>query len=456
MKDYTRWTSHGEEAKVVADDEGLDDEAHHEDLDEEDMGEPGDFGHDPEEEDSDDLAKMVNDPHVQEQVVKDAQNDREGDREWAKLQTLVKDSETPLYPGCDPEYTRLSVTLKLLRLKAVHNDIDGSLDDKLDYLSKLLPKGNVLPRSCDEAKKIVCPLGLEVIRYHACPNDCIIYRGDYEKLNKCPECNASRFQRGRSQHTESVEKLMSGAPAKVVWYLPVIPRLKRLFANKNEAKLLRWHAEGRKNDGVMRHPADACQWKAIDDAFPSFGGDPRNIRFGMSTDGISPFGNMSSRHNTWPVVMWMYNLPPWLCIKRKYIHLSLLIKGPKQPGNDLNMYEKLLYEELETLWAGVEVWDAYEEKGFNMKGLLLTTVQDYPALEYQYFQCVHGYNGCVQCMDDTTSRRLPGSQKIVYMGHQRWLLEDDPWRQEEEKFDNTVEIWPKPDRAKVSDLSMRS
>jgi hypothetical protein len=200
MKDYTRWTSHGEEAKVVADDEGLDDEAHHEDSTEEDMGEPGDFGHDPEEADSDDLAKMVNDPHVQEQVVKDAQNDIAGDKEWAKLQTLVKDSETPLYPGCDPEYTRLSVTLELLRLKAVHNDTDESLDDKLEYLSKLLPKGNVLPRSCDEAKKIVCPLGLEVIRYHACPNDCIIYRGDYEKLNKCPECNASRFKRGRSPH----------------------------------------------------------------------------------------------------------------------------------------------------------------------------------------------------------------------------------------------------------------
>ena len=94
-------------------------------------------------------------------------------------------------------------------------------------------------------------------------------------------------------------------------------------------------------------------------------------------------------------------------------------QGPKQSGNDINMYMKLLYEELETLWKGFEVWDAYGEDSFNMKGLLLTTVQDYPALGYNSGMCVHGYNGCVQCMDDTTSCRLPGSQKIVYMRHRR-------------------------------------
>ena len=112
------------------------------------MMEPKDFVHDAEETlaDSDDLEKMVNDPHLQEKILKDTKNDRATDRECAKLHTLVKDSETLLYPSCDPEYTRLSVTLELLRLKEVHNDTDGSLDDKLEYLGKVLPKGNVLPR----------------------------------------------------------------------------------------------------------------------------------------------------------------------------------------------------------------------------------------------------------------------------------------------------------------------
>ena len=36
------------------------------------------------------------------------------------------------------------------------------------------------------------------------------------------------------------------APAKVMWYAPIIPRLKRLFQNKEHAKLLRLHKEDRK------------------------------------------------------------------------------------------------------------------------------------------------------------------------------------------------------------------
>lgn len=37
-------------------------------------------------------------------------------------------------------------------------------------------------------------------------------------------------------------------------------------------------------------------------------------------------------------------------MKRKYIHMSMLIEGPKQRGNDINLYLGLLKEELDTLW----------------------------------------------------------------------------------------------------------
>lgn len=83
--------------------------------------------------------------------------------------------------------------------------------------------------------------------------------------------------------------------------------------------------------------------------FEEFGVEPRNIRLGLSTDGMNPFGNMSSRHSTWPVNLCMYNLPPWLCMKRKYILMSLLIQGPKQPGNDIDVYLAPLLEDLVTL-----------------------------------------------------------------------------------------------------------
>ena len=45
-------------------------------------------------------------------------------------------------------------------------------------------------------------------------------------------------------------------PAKLMWYSPIIPHLKRLFRNKDNGKLMRWHKEERKQDSMLRHPAD--------------------------------------------------------------------------------------------------------------------------------------------------------------------------------------------------------
>ena len=81
------------------------------------------------------------------------------------------------------------------------------------------------------------------------------------------------------------------------WYAPIIPCLKRLFRNKEHAKLLRWHKEDRKVDDMLRHPADGYQWRAIDREFPRFVDDVRNLRFALSMDGMNPFGEQSSSHS---------------------------------------------------------------------------------------------------------------------------------------------------------------
>ena len=56
------------------------------------------------------------------------------------------------------------------------------------FKDKVLPSDNVLPGSCEEAKKLLQMLGVEDISYHACPNDFILYRGEYEDKEICPKC----------------------------------------------------------------------------------------------------------------------------------------------------------------------------------------------------------------------------------------------------------------------------
>ena len=63
-----------------------------------------------------------------------------------------------------------------------------------NLLKKILPKDNELPTTTYEAKQLVCPLGLEVQKIHACPNDCILYRGEYENLDACPVGSALRYK----------------------------------------------------------------------------------------------------------------------------------------------------------------------------------------------------------------------------------------------------------------------
>ena len=92
-------------------------------------------------------------------------------------------------------------------------------------------------------------------------------------------------------------------------------------------------------DGKLRAPTDGSQWRKIERKYwDEFASDPRNVWFALSADGINPFGEQSSNHSTWPMTLCMYNLPPWMCMKRKFIMMPALIQGPKQPGNDIDVY----------------------------------------------------------------------------------------------------------------------
>ena len=124
--------------------------------------------------------------------------------------------------------------------------------------------------------------------------------------------------------------------------------------------------------------------------------------------------------------------------------MAMLIQGPRQPGNDINLYLGLLKEELQTLWTMPgKTWDASKGEYFYMRAALITMVPDYLGYSYISGQVCHGYCGCTRFMDDTTSLQLSkdgGSSKIVYMGHRRWLKKDDPWRKHGDLFNGKAEL----------------
>jgi hypothetical protein len=64
-------------------------------------------------------------------------------------------------------------------------------------------------------------------------------------------------------------------------------------------------------------------------------------------------------------------------MKDPYMITSMLIPGPKAPGNDIDVYLQPLIDELIELWGGVEAYDASAKCKFTLKAALLWTINDY-------------------------------------------------------------------------------
>ncbi|XP_075481194.1 uncharacterized protein LOC142521906 [Primulina tabacum] len=312
---------------------------------------------------------------------------------------LLEDSEKPLYPGYD----------------------------------------NELPLSMYDAKKSLCALGMNYVKIHACPNDCILYRKEYESFTSFPICGMSRRKLGKNS------TINEGVPAKVLWYFPPIPRFQRWFQQKVISKELTFHADKRICDGYLCHPVDAPSWNIVDHNWPNFASKPRNLRFSISADDINPHNLVSSAYNYWPIVMITYNLPPSLCMKRKLMMITLLIYGPKQPGNDIDVYLAPLIDDLKFLWdIGADTYDAYRKKIFSLRAVLLWTINDFPAYGNMSGCIVKGYHACPICGEETYSTRLKHSRKIAYTGHRSFLPISHLYIRQKKAFNGNQEFKPAP------------
>ena len=155
----------------------------------------------------------------------------------------------------------------------------------------------------------------------------------------------------------------------------------------------------------------------------------RNVWLATATDGFNPRGIQSSSYSCWPVIAVPYNLPPSLCMKREFQILSLLIPGPKAPGQDIDVFLQPLVEELKILWEeGVPAYDMFEVQPFTLRAMVIWGIHDFPAYGNLSGCVTHGYKACPVCGDHTPSIRLHHSHKVVYTNYRMFLNMDHPFR----------------------------
>ncbi|KAL6584869.1 hypothetical protein OROMI_004158 [Orobanche minor] len=338
--------------------------------------------------------------------------------EAEKFYRLLKDAEQELYPGCK-NFTKLSFLVRMLQIKALGNWSDKSFSMMLDLLKESFPEGVQLPKNDYETRKTLRDLGLDYQKIDSCTNDCMIYWGVNESKSRCDTCGLSRWKEVENSNMPGADKL---------------------FMTPKIASMMTWHANERTEDGIMRHPADSPAWQTFDYNHPDFAKEPRNVRLGLTADGFSPFRNMIVNHSTWPVVLMPYNLPPGECMKKSYFMLSILIPGPHEPGNNIDVYLQPLIEELKLLWdVGIDTFDASRKENFQLRAALLWTISDLPGLANLSGWSTKGTYACPVCLRHTNSEYLKNSHKPCYMSHRIFLPSDHPFRNDTHSFDGNEE-----------------
>ncbi|WVZ49393.1 hypothetical protein U9M48_000759, partial [Paspalum notatum var. saurae] len=352
------------------------------------------------------------------------------------ISDLLRDLAAGIDDGGDFE-DNSSVIEPCEELAAIQK-LDGLIDLwdlLLDLLNDALPKGSALLNNFYEAKKLVKSVGIGYNSIHSCENDCILYWKEDAKLDSCPKCKVSRW---KSMRKSLDGKHVYKVPRKVLRYFPIKKRLRRLFLTSKTARQTRWHDEGRKKDGLLRHPTDSPLWQDFDKKHPEFAADSRNIRLAFATDGFNPFRTM----NCLAWYLYSLQLSTFNVHEAIKFHPFFADSGRNGPGSDMDIYYQPLVDDLLDMFInGVRTYDALKGEFFQLWVVVLWTITDFPGLGYTPGSVT---SGGPDCHYDTCSLRLSNGSKNCYMEHRRFVDENHQFRFDVDKFGGKTEFRPAP------------
>ncbi|MBW1279351.1 hypothetical protein KYD79_26520, partial [Escherichia coli] len=335
---------------------------------------------------------------------------------------MLDSAKQPIYEGCREGLSKLSLASRMMTIKSDHNQSESCMDDWAALLKEYLPEGNEVAESYYDIHKLVSSLGLPSQMIDVCIDNCMIFWKDDEDLQECRFCHKPRFKpqgAGRSK-----------VPYQRMWYLPITDRLQRLYHSERTAASMRWHAEHSTIEGEVHHPSDAKAWKHFKSVHSNFAKEKRNVYLGLCTDGFSPFGMSGRQYSLWPVILTPYNLPPDMCMQKKFLFLSILVPGPKHPRRSIDVFLQPLIQELNMLWShGVRTFDYSRKKNFTMRAVLMWTISDFPAYGMLSGWTTHGRLSCPYCQNETDAFQLKNGGKSCWFDcHRRFLPMNHPYR----------------------------
>ena len=292
----------------------------------------------------------------------------------------------------------------------------------LTMQQSILPPGNNLPISYEAALSAIEPYLVQPLVYDACKNDCIIFRRQYASLTECPKCGCKRYVSEQSK-----------LAVRRFTYLPLKPRLQRLFGNHNMAQVLQSHCAVRGSNDSIYDIHQSASWKRAYSVNGVFKENHRGISLALCTDGVNPFAHNKVTYSMWPIMLTLLNLPRRL--RNKYASIMLVgivpSNGAQEPYS-LNPYMDILVDELLEL-SSCSLYDAYQDAPFDCKVAVLLYILDYPGI-CKTLSVVGsgGLQGCMFC--NIQGIRNKHLDKTVYLQNRRFLPSESSLRKDETRY----------------------
>ncbi|XP_059281257.1 uncharacterized protein LOC132034945 [Lycium ferocissimum] len=381
---------------------------------------------------------MVNDAFGVHSGFEPKQNyEQPSNEEAMRFYQEFEEASRPLWVGC--AHSKLSIAVRMIIIKANWSVVETAMDSMIKLVGEIVSPEYDIPKNYYQAKRLVSNLGLSYNNIHCCSNGCMLFYKEDADLNECKFCGHARFRQAPSGKM---------VPIKSVHYLPLIPRLKSLYALPSSAPHMRWHNENRRAPGVMCHPSDGEAWKHFDRTYPDFASEPRNIRLGLSADGFTPFSVSATPYSRWLVFLTLYNLPPEMCMTSPYIFRNTVIPGPRNPKVSIDVYlQQPLIDELKQLWCeGVVTYGVSTKSNFIWRASLMWTVNDFPAYGILPGWMTAGKLAYPHCMENSKAFTLKHDRKNTWFDcHHQFLPMDHEFRKMKQAFKkNSIEKDPPP------------
>ena len=187
-------------------------------------------------------------------------------------------------------------------------------------------------------------------------------------------------------------------------YLPIGPRLVRLFGTANLSQIVQAHGLHSSENQHINDIHSSTAWKLAYSNDGQFEGDCRAISFAVNTDGVNPFSHNKISYSMWPIILTVLNLPRSVHHSFANVWLAGIVPGNKsKEPNNLDPYLSILVDELLAI-TNKEVFDAYQDAPFTLKVNVLLYVLDYPGISKVFkIKGANAYQGCAWCELEDTS-----------------------------------------------------